>query len=303
MRPTGLAAGLACGLRRVRLGLRRGWNGRRRGSLKACHRNTPVQAWGGRTETHRQKSESEEASALEGFRVALVPATSDAGAPSEYRVPSTEYRQLLGSGRACDPGAGGPGRAHGPCRLPAGLALAPGAPHPLRGRELRTLRPLLPPQRSPWGTEPVPMRNPRAPRSPRPVWGQLLLSPRRPRCQARVRPGQRSFPGLWGPQSVRTEGRPETCRPHRSRGAAGRRGPSEDLRRCWIRPGQAGAGRCGVRRRPAGRGAAGRAGAPPRHAPMDSLLGRPPRGASACGAGGPGRRPLGRASLGRKSCW
>lgn len=107
---TRLGAGLACWLYSLAdgetvSGAKRNGMENKQGSLKACHRKTPVKGWRARTPGTRTEKRVRGGicprvlPAQEGCKVAhpLVPATTGCRAV---------YRQLLGSGRACVTGSG-----------------------------------------------------------------------------------------------------------------------------------------------------------------------------------------------------
>lgn len=250
-----------------------------RGSLEASRGKTPVQGWGPRTQG--QKSKSEQGSAQEGFEVAhaLVPAAPgrrDAVPSTEHRVPSGVS---AGAGRAHVTGWGR-AMVRASCRL--ALLWPQMCPIHSGQRELRTLRP-LPHRRS--HSEPNQYRR-GTPGFPavQSVWGRLLFFPKRPRCQARVCRGQRSFPVPLGASERGDGGTPRNVPATSEQGAAGRRGPVRPPGSGLASPGRAERGaRC-----PAGLGAAGRPGRQAGRGPWPLLV---TRRWTRCWAGPPAGRP------------
>lgn len=156
--------------------------------------------------------------AQEGLKVAhpLVPATPgrrDAGTPGCR----TEYRQLLGSGRAhVTLGWGEPGAepmVHGPCQLPAGLARGPrGAPstRAARATDGQASSSSEKPIRNRISTDHGNRPGPRAVHAS--CGGSSFLSEETTLPGARrPRDNVPSWVPSAEPQSVRTEGRPATC--------------------------------------------------------------------------------------------
>lgn len=204
---TRLGASLACWLCRLLAdgetvsGSGRNGMENKQGSLKACHGKTPVKGWRGRTADTRTEKRVRGGISLgfflprKGSKWLILSYLPRRDAVTPYRVPSAAGVRE----GACDPGAGeGLGQSRWSmvrvsCRL--ALLVAPGGPHLLGQRELRTVRP-PPHQRSPFGTEPVPtMETARVPEQYMPHVGAALFFPKRPHCQARVGPGTTFLPG------------------------------------------------------------------------------------------------------------